>query len=425
MGPKISLSLNRFGFFIVLAAIIVFIDLYTWQGVRFLIQEQSPRFQKIFRYSWWGITVLTLLTVLMFRGGHLDHIPPRFAMLLTAFFFIIYIAKVVFMLFLFTDDVLRFFRWGYRQLQPQKGSLGAAEAEGAISRYRFLVGTGAVMGGALFTGLHYGILRGAHQFKIFRRNISIKGLPESFRGLRILQLSDIHVGSFWDRSAVEKGIRMALDEKPDVIFFTGDLVNNISAEMDGWQDLFSQLKAPMGVYSILGNHDYGDYVKWDSFDAKVENLSRLHRIHRELGWDLLLDEHRVLKRGEDSIAVIGVQNWSKHKRFPRYGNLAKAYEGAEKHPVKILLSHDPSHWKGQVLEKYPDIHLQLSGHTHGFQFGVETGGFRWSPVKFMYPEWADLYEQDGRYLYVNRGFGYLGYPGRLGVRPEITVLTLT
>jgi predicted MPP superfamily phosphohydrolase len=238
-----------------------------------------------------------------------------------------------------------------------------------------------------------------------------------------------------------RGVEKIMEEKPDMILFTGDLVNNTADEMNDYVDVFNKLNAPLGVYSILGNHDYGDYVGWPDRDEAHErrekeedrhiwtplqeaNLERLKQVHQDLGWRLLIDEHVTVTRGEESIAVLGVQNWSDKARFPKYGDLKKAYENAASHPFKILLSHDPSHWDAEIIKHYPDIDLMLAGHTHGFQFGVEIPGLRWSPVQYVYRHWAGLYEQGNQKLYVNRGYGFIGYPGRVGILPEITVLEL-
>jgi predicted MPP superfamily phosphohydrolase len=277
---------------------------------------------------------------------------------------------------------------------------------------------------------------------VHHANVSIAKLPVSFKGLKIGHLSDIHSGSFWDMEAVKRGVAKMMAEKPDIIFFTGDLVNSLSDEMnDDYIAIFGSLKAPMGVYSILGNHDYGDYHQWPDKTTfgvgnnmqsdkshmspmQIANLEKLKSIHAAMGWELLLNENRVLQKGEDKIALIGVENYGARGRFARYGKLDVAYAGIEDLPVKILLSHDPSHWDSQVRKLYKDIDLTLSGHTHGAQFGIETAGFKWSPIKYMYKQWAGIYKEEGQYLYVNRGFGYLGYPGRLGIRPEIGILTL-
>ena len=219
------------------------------------------------------------------------------------------------------------------------------------------------------------------------------------------------------------GVEMLLQEKPDVIFFTGDLVNTESTELDDYFNVFKKLKAPLGVYSILGNHDYGDYKYWPSEKTKVQNLENLITGHREMGWDILLNENRSLKVGSDKIGIIGVENWGAG-RFSKYGNLSQAYKGMEELPVRLLLSHDPSHWDAEVRTKFPEIDITFSGHTHGFQFGVEIGDFRWSPSQYIYKQWADLYKEGKQFLYVNRGFGFIGYPGRVGILPEITILEL-
>ncbi|HEY6505290.1 MAG TPA: metallophosphoesterase, partial [Chitinophagaceae bacterium] len=213
-------------------------------------------------------------------------------------------------------------------------------------------------------------------------------------------------------------------EKPDLILFTGDLVNNTANEMDEYMDIFNKLNAPLGVYSTLGNHDYGDYVNWNSKEEKTANLERLKQVHADLGWRLLMNEHVVLEKGEDKIAVIGVENWSAKARFPKYGDLKKAHDGAASYPFKILMSHDPSHWDAEVRQYYKDIDLMLAGHTHGMQFGVEIPGFKWSPVQYVYRQWAGLHEDGPQKLYVNRGYGFIGYPGRVGILPEITVFVL-
>ena len=241
--------------------------------------------------------------------------------------------------------------------------------------------------------------------------------------MKVVHISDIHSGSFTDKRAVTKGVEKILNEKPDLILFTGDLVNDRSHEMDDFIDIFRELKAPMGVYSILGNHDYGDYTQWDSPEEKQANLERLKKVHADLGWRLMLDENTQLERNGERISLLGVQNIS-GKNFRSYGNLSKAYDGVDDSHFKILMSHDPSHWDAEVRKKYPGIDLMLSGHTHGFQFGVEIPGFKWSPVQYVYKQWAGHYVEGNQQLYINRGFGFIGYPGRVGILPEITVIEL-
>jgi predicted MPP superfamily phosphohydrolase len=243
-----------------------------------------------------------------------------------------------------------------------------------------------------------------------------------------VQISDIHCGSFTNKKAVLKGVEMILKEQPDIILFTGDLVNDLATEMKDYMDVFGLLKAPMGVYSTLGNHDYGDYIAETAWPvegvSKVQNLENVKKLHAELGWHLLMNEHVVLEKNGGQIALIGVENWSAKARFPKHGRMDLAYPGAEKYPFKILMSHDPSHWDAMIRPQYSDIDLTLSGHTHGMQFGIEIPGFKWSPVQYVYKEWAGLYEEGKQKLYVNRGYGFIGYPGRVGVMPEITVITL-
>ena len=303
-----------------------------------------------------------------------------------------------------------------------QGASNTSAAGTTITRSEFLSKAALVAGAIPASVMSFGMISGAYDYRVRKKQILLPNLPASFDGIRIAQLSDIHSGSFYNKTAVNGGIDMLLSEKPDIIFFTGDLVNNQSKEVKEYQDIFSRVKAPLGTFSILGNHDYGDYVSWSSQAAKHENLNQLVQTHKRMGWDILLNEHRYIEVDGDKIGIIGVENWGAG-RFAKYGNLEKAANGVEA-PVKILLSHDPSHWDAQIRPNQPDIDLTLSGHTHGFQFGVEIGNFRWSPSQWIYKQWADLYQEGNQYLYVNRGFGFLGYPGRVGILPEITILEL-
>jgi predicted MPP superfamily phosphohydrolase len=255
--------------------------------------------------------------------------------------------------------------------------------------------------------------------------MAFDNLPASFKGLKIVHISDIHSGSFTNKDAVMKGVKKIIDEKADLILFSGDLVNDRATEMEEYIDAFSQLKAPLGVYSTFGNHDYGDYASWPiNGISKEQNLLNLAKVHADLGWRLLMNEHVVLEKNGEQIALLGIENWSNKARFPKHGRMDLAYAGAEKYPFKILMSHDPSHWDAQVVPQYTDVDLTFSGHTHGMQFGIEIPGFHWSPVQYVYKQWAGLYEEGKQKLYVNRGFGFIGYPGRVGILPEITVIEL-
>ena len=342
----------------------------------------------------------------------------------------IFFAKLVASLFFFVDDVRRGVQWVASRFSGTRDMKETIQQADSISRSMFLSWVGMLAGGGLFGTLLYGF-GNKYRYQVRRHKLHYPVLPDAFRGLRIVHISDIHAGSFTDKEAVQKGVEKIMKEKPDLVLFTGDLVNNVADEMNDYLDVFDKLQAPLGVYSTLGNHDYGDYAEWDSEEAKNANLEKLKSMHARMGWRLLMNEHVVLEKEGETIALLGVENWSAKARFPKHGSLEKAYEGSESHPFRILMSHDPSHWKEEVCTQYPDIHLVLSGHTHGMQFGVEIPGIRWSPVQYVYREWAGLYEhksadnqKNKQHLYVNRGFGFIGYPGRVGILPEITVLEL-
>jgi predicted MPP superfamily phosphohydrolase len=280
-----------------------------------------------------------------------------------------------------------------------------------------------VLAGVMFGITLLGLTHGRHFYKVRRETLYFPDLPEVFDGFTITQLSDIHSGSFSNAKGVLKGLELVNAQDSDLMLFTGDLVNHRAAEMEPWIPDFTKLKAPYGKYSVLGNHDYGDYIRWESSKAKEENLVRLKEIHAEMGFTLLLNQSVTIKKQGDSLALIGVENWGKGG-FHKYGDLKQATAGVPDNAFKILLSHDPSHWDAVTLDHHQHVHLTLAGHTHGMQFGLELFGFKWSPIKYVYKQWAGLYEQEGKYLYVNRGFGYHGLKGRIGMWPEITVLTL-
>ena len=337
-------------------------------------------------------------------------------------FFISYFAKLFASLFLLLDDITRVMKWSiYKLTAAAKLTLPGSTA---ISRSAFLTKAGMIAATVPVLTMGYGIISGAHDYRVRRVRVKLPHLPSAFHGLRIGQLSDIHSGSFFNKTAVKGGIAMLLREQSDIIFFTGDLVNNRTEEVNEYIGIFNKVKAPLGVYSTLGNHDYGDYITWPSSSAKRKNFMAMCKAHELLGWHLLLNEHKVIREGGEQLAVIGVENWGTG-RFAKYGRLAQAYRGTEGVPVKLLLSHDPSHWDAEIRPKFKDIDITFSGHTHGFQFGIEIGSFKWSPVQYRYKQWAGLYQTGKQYLYVNRGFGYIGYPGRIGILPELTILELT
>lgn len=415
---KISLAT-----FIFCVCLLVF-DLYVYQNTRVFTKGMSPFWQRTITIFYWSYSILTILTILGFRQlmplfpGHISR-----SFVLTAAF-IGLTAKVFPLLFLLIDDLIRGSKWLYWKGIPALTNTTSKEAlpDGLLSRSEFLAKLGGYFAFTPFLLMTWGIISGAHNYTVRRRIVKSSYLPKSFHGLKVLQISDIHTGSFWDKNAVMRGIQKIIDQQADIIFFTGDLVNNKTEELNEYMPMLSKIQAPLGVYSVLGNHDYGDYVRWDSDKAKKENLKAMKQGHKNMGWKLLLNEHTTIERNGEKIGILGVENWGAG-RFSKYGDLKKTYEGTETLPYKILLSHDPTHWDAQIRE-YKDIDLTLSGHTHGMQFGVEVAGYRWSPCKYRYDQWADLYQKGRQFLYVNRGFGYIGYPGRVGILPEITLIEL-
>jgi predicted MPP superfamily phosphohydrolase len=402
----------------------ILLDFYVFQAIKVVANPAGPRFRTIILYAYWIISISAVVTLLILPYLYFEHQNKIMKSTIFALIIGLFIAKLIAAVFFLVDDIRRGIMWIVERASPRSKAVPAPEDGDGIPRSAFLSWLGLAVGGTLYGSLVYGF-RNKYRYQVRQQQMAFANLPAEFKGLRIVHLSDIHSGSFTDKQAVLHGIQKILDLKPDLILFTGDLVNNKSDEMDEYMDVFRKLQAPMGVYSTLGNHDYGDYSHWDTHEAKIANLDRMKKIHEELGWRLLMNEHVVLERGTDQIAVIGIENWSAKARFPKYGNMKKAHTGAESYPFKILMSHDPSHWDAEVRLQYPDVDLTLSGHTHGMQFGVEIPGFKWSPVKYMYKEWAGLYEESAQKLYVNRGFGFIGYPGRVGILPEITLIELT
>jgi hypothetical protein len=293
-----------------------------------------------------------------------------------------------------------------------------------IPRSEFLAKSGIVLAALPAFAIGRSVWQGAHDFQVNRRQIWLPHLPAAWDGLRIAQISDFHAGSFWDRLAVEGGISLLNNQQADLILFTGDLVNSLTSEAAPYAELLRRVRAPLGVYSSLGNHDFPDYAPWLDEAGRAENFRQMIAFHASVGWRLLRNEHVLLREGSEALALAGVDNWSAKGGFPRHGKLAQALAGSEEAAVRILLSHDPTHWRAEVLQAPHRVDLMLAGHTHGMQLGIETAHFRWSPVQYYYPEWADLYREGGQHLYVNRGFGYIGLPGRVGILPEIALLEL-
>jgi predicted MPP superfamily phosphohydrolase len=398
------------------------IDFYVFQAVRLVTAGLPQKTRLLIHGFYWSFTIVAVVLFILIPIVGFESIPKFIRTYVFAIVLGFFIAKIVASIFFLLDDLRRVLQWGGTKAVGLVNGNGQTSGEG-ISRSIFLSWLGVGIGSSLFGSLVYGF-GNKYNYKIEKKKVGFANLPNAFKGMKIVHISDIHSGSLEDISAVEKGVQKILELKPDLIFFTGDLVNNVADEMDKLKNVFSRLKAPLGVYSILGNHDYGDYVQWPTKEAKSNNLNRLKNVHAEMGWRLLLNEHIGIEKNGETIGLIGVENWGAKANFSRYGDLKKAYEGSEQYPFKILLSHDPSHWDAEVCKNYTDIDLMLSGHTHGMQFGVEIPGFRWSPVQYVYKQWSGLYANGQQRLYVNRGFGFLGYPGRVGMLPEITLLEL-
>lgn len=405
-----------------IALILLLIDWYVFTAVKFVSQTNGDKSKMVTYSIYWLVSAFSIGFILMLPYLISMQINPYLRNYFFAIIVGLFFAKFITSVFLLVDDVRRLMVYLMSKIFPHSGVDFMPDGNN-ISRSAFLSWAGIAVGGGLFASLLYGFSN-KYNYQVKRIKLSFSNLPPSFKNLKILHISDIHSGSFTDKKAVSRGVDMMLNEKPDLVLFTGDLVNDRSSEMKNYMDVFSRIQAPMGVFSTLGNHDYGDYVEWPSAEAKKENLEELKKVHAALGWRLLMNEHIALEKNSEQICIIGIENWSAMSRFPKYGRMDLAYPGAEKYPFQILMSHDPSHWHAEVQTKYPAIDLMLAGHTHGMQFGVENPYFKWSPVQWVYKEWAGLYEKGKQKLYVNRGYGFIGYPGRVGILPEITVIEL-
>ena len=328
------------------------------------------------------------------------------------------ISKLVLIGFLLLNDTLRLTLWPIKSVKNKR-------VVPLDSRRKFITNMGLLTAAVPFSGLIYGAIAGKYDYKVWQHKLVFGSLPESFKGLRIAQISDVHIGSFDDPLAVRNGLLKLMSYQPDLILFTGDLVNNLAIEADEYVELFKEvLQAPFGKYAVLGNHDYGEYVQWPNEEEKVRNQREIQNRYRQMGFELLNNTHTTISNENDSIALVGVENWGSG-RFPKYGDYDQAVKGIDPEVFTIVMSHDPDHWEYKIKDHSKKAHLTLSGHTHGSQMGIEIPGWiKWSPVKYRYRRWAGLYQEEDQLLYVNRGFGFIGYPGRIGIWPEITILDL-
>ncbi|HMM10775.1 MAG TPA: metallophosphoesterase [Bacteroidales bacterium] len=411
---------GRYPFFIFL----LLLDLYVWGMFKRKLFTYNTFLKTSLAILYWlplfALAGATLITYVVKSHDWL----PWVQNLVFGSIFTFYVAKFFMAVIIFFADIVRWIKglWDWVSFSKSKEPVPGTRK---YKRSEFMQQMALVTGGLVVTTMFTGMFRWVHRFDLRRVNVSLKGLDPAFDGFRIAHISDLHLGTWADVDALEEAVFDIMSANPDMIVFTGDLVNYSTDEAHRFVDTLKRLSAPNGVFAVLGNHDYGDYVKWPSESAKKKNMDDLLRVYQKSGWTLLRNSSAVVSRGEARLAVVGVENWSANTRFPRKGDLKAAIAGVEDVPAKVLLSHDPSHWNAQVTESFKDIGLTLSGHTHGFQFGIEIPGFKWSPAQYLYKQWAGLYEAEtGQFLYVNRGLGSIGYPGRIGILPEITVIEL-
>lgn len=403
--------------------LLIAIDIYIYTSVYRTTRNFRPLFRNAVRIGIWAITALAVAAVIWYNLAEPFYRALSIRQWTIIIVMIVYSSKLLTLLIIFIDDIQINIRRLIRLTQEKSQRKLPGKP---ITRSEFFDKAAIAAGLVPFASMVTGILSGAHDYRVMKKTVYLPNLPKSFDGIRIGQLSDIHAGSLFNKTSVRGGVEMLMREKTDVIFFTGDLVNYQTDEVDDYISIFDKLRAPLGVFSSTGNHDYGNYRKWESDALKRKNFEDMVVAHRQLGYDLLMNEHRFLEEGGDKIAIIGVENWGMGPahRFPKYGKLAEASRGTEEVPVRLLLSHDPSHWDAQIRPEFPGIDLTFAGHTHGAQMGVKIGDFRWSPSQYIYKQWAGLYREGSQYLYVNRGFGCIGYPGRVGMPPELTVIEL-
>ncbi|MFK5879287.1 MAG: metallophosphoesterase [Flavobacteriaceae bacterium] len=394
---------------IIFITIIFIVDFYAFQSVKTLIKS------KIVVWLYW-VGSIAIATNFIYQLSHFDRSTgiSHFLMFSFALLVLFIVPKITASFIMLSEDVFRTFKTITNYFSAS--TIYVPERRTFVSK--LALGLAAIP----FASIIYGVIKGKYNYKVIQHTLFFDDLPDAFDGYKITQISDIHSGSFDNAEKISYGIDMINEQQGDVILFTGDIVNNVATEMDEWIPYFKKLKAKDGKYSVLGNHDYGEYVQWNTSKEKDDNFNAIKNIHPKIGFKLLLNENVYLEKGDDKIALIGIENWG--TKFKKAGDLWQASEGVKKDDFKILMSHDPTHWETEVKQHQDNYHLTLSGHTHGMQFGIEIPGFKWSPVQYVYKHWAGIYEEFGRYINVNRGFGFLAFPGRVGIWPEISVITL-
>jgi predicted MPP superfamily phosphohydrolase len=411
-------------FISIIIVIILMIDFYTFRGIRILTASIHPWFRFALYTLYWSVPLIIfcIITYMIFNFREVVTTKSyKIFYFMVGLLMAVYVPKLVFIAFQFGNDLIRFMGYIITKLTPHETKLTTTAA--AMTRSEFLIKMGIIVAFIPFISIIQGITKGRFNYQVKNLRLIFNNLPKSFDGFRILQISDWHIGSFiGHETKVKESVDLINKQAADLILFTGDFVNNVAEELEGFVSIVGQIKAPYGVYSILGNHDYGEYIPWDSEEAHAENMLRLFRHEENAGFKLLRNESVILEKNHEKIGIAGVENWGLHP-FPQYGDIDKAMKGIRELPFKIVMSHDPTHWDVKILGK-TDADLTLSGHTHGMQFGINLPGLKWSPIKWRYPRWCGLYQEGSQYLYVNVGIGYIAFPGRVGFLPEITVFEL-
>lgn len=416
---------GRYPFLIALLAS----DYYLWITIKNWVNSRKPLLKYLLGFLYWSPFIFLIGSTVAMYFSPTDDWNHLFKLYLFGFIFMAYASKVLPIIFLLLADLFRVFQFVNKKAHKVSVSNKNQEGGNKITRSQFLRKTGLISGGLMFSTLLLGMLKWVFDFKIHHHKIRLPHLPISFNNLKIIQISDIHLGSWATKASLLEAVDRINELKPDLIFFTGDLVNYKTDEAFPFENILSRLKAEKGIFATLGNHDYGDYMRWPSAEAKEQNMTDLFDLYKRIGWKLMNNENQVFENSDGKIAVIGVENWGDFGRFPKYGDMEKALPGTEDAAVKLLLSHDPSHWEKIIIEEYPDIDITFAGHTHGFQFGIEIKNIKWSPAQYIYKHWAGMYfnpqpKLREQRLYVNRGLGTIGYPGRVGILPEITLIEL-
>lgn len=399
---------------IVVFIILLILEVYVFFGLRANYHDSARVIALSIDLLMFAVTVTSFVSMGVFYEKGLS-VTIGWINLLLGLATTFTVAKMVYVLPLFLEDIYRIISWGIQLVTTEN-----VEFE---SRRKFINNIGLGIAALPFTSFMYGVFIGRYNFRVFNTQLSFKDLPSSFDGFKIVQISDVHSGSFDSMEAMKKGLNLVMEQKPDIILFTGDLVNNLAKEFDPYIHLFKNLEAPYGKFSVLGNHDYGLYMNWEKEEDRLENHENIKNHHKSIDFDLLTNENRLIEKNGDKIRLVGVENWGRPP-FPPHGDIDKALVDVQEDEFTILMSHDPHHWDDIILNHKKHIHLTLSGHTHGMQLGIDLPGFKWSPASLRYKRWAGLYEELGQYIYVNRGFGHIGFPGRVGIMPEITVIEL-